>query len=73
MVRILNSAKELSLIAIYDGHLYEWQEFHLAYRTLGKIMTSHSIRKLRIFAVPIMWDNYNHGVIHNEVKSKAVV
>jgi len=46
-----NSAKELSLIAIYDRHVYEWQEFHLAYHTLGRIMAVHSIQKLHIFVV----------------------
>ena len=40
------------------------------YHTLGRIMTGHSIRKLRIFAVPITWGNYNHGVIHDEVKKQ---
>ena len=42
------------------------------YHTLGRIMTGHSIRKLRIFVVPIMLGNYNHGVIHDEVKNTAV-
>jgi len=35
-------------------------------------MTDHFIQKLRIFAVPITWGNYNHVVIHNEVKYTAV-
>ena len=43
------------------------------YHTLGRTMTGHSILKLRIFAVPITWGNYNHGVIHDEVINTAVV
>ena len=52
--------------------LLEWQ-FLTIYLTLGRMMTSHSIRKLHIFAVPITWSNYNHGVIPDEVKNTAVV
>ena len=36
-------------------------------------MTSHSIRKVHIFAAPMTWVNYNHGVIYDEVKNKAAV
>ena len=38
MVRTLNSARKLSLIAIDEGHLYhEWQEFRPAYRDLANL------------------------------------
>ena len=38
MIRTLNSAKKLSLIAVDDGHLYyEWQEFRPAYRDLANL------------------------------------
>ena len=44
---------------------------HLAYRTLGRIMTGYCIRRLRISAVLITWGNYNHRVIYDEVKNTA--
>ena len=34
-------------------------------------MTGYSIRRLRISAVLITWDNYNHGVTYDEVKNTA--
>ena len=39
------------------------------YRTLGRIMTGYSNRRLRISAVLITWGNYNRGVIYDEVKN----
>ena len=42
------------------------------YRTLGRIMTGYSIRRLRIYAVLITWGNYNRGVIYDEVKNTVV-
>ena len=35
-------------------------------------MTGHLTQELCIFAAPITWGNYNHGVIHDEVKNTAV-
>ena len=61
---------------------FQWLQWHetqheeevgqAQYRTLGRIMTGYSIRRLRIYAVLITWGNYNRGVIHDEVKNTVV-